>query len=116
MNDIVIEYTGSYPSRCLGEWSVTVNDKKLDIGSDSSGEKDTSICYSTWHFEDWIDVWEDHEDGLDFSEWCQSEIGKRIIGYIQSEVDGELTYDEKIDIFGQVQDLDFRSSSCGGCI
>jgi len=116
MNDIQIEYTGVYPNLCSGEWIVTVNDKKINIGDQSQGEKDTYISYSTWHFEGWIDVWDDHEDGLEFSEWCQSETGQTILGFIQKEIDNDLTYDEKIDIYGQIQDQDYRTGSCGGCI
>lgn len=35
--------------------------------------------YSEWHFEDWMEVFEDYEDGLCFDEWIKSNIGLLLI-------------------------------------
>ena len=64
----------------------------------------TAGVYSDWHFENWTEVFEDYEDGLEFEEWL---------------VENPWVLDlpaSNLDIFVAFSCEDFRPGQCGGCI
>jgi len=104
-------WSGSYPCLCFGEWTLKVNGKDVSdkIPEDlRESSMNTYGTYQSWHFEDWMEVFEDYEDGLDCEAWIEE----------NDEWLSEITKDYSIkeQIFAAIQSEDFRSGSCGGCI
>ena len=104
-------WSGKYPCLCFGEWQLKVNNKdvtdKIPISLRES-EMNTYGTYQRWHFENWIEVFEDYTDGLDEDEWITEN------DYWLNEITDD--YSIKSEIFKAIQSKDFRSGSCGGCI
>ena len=118
------EWTGGYPSLCVGEWKLYRKYEEIleggtkDIGYDDISNlipedlrhepMDTLGAYSSWHFDsDYIEQFEDYTDGLDFEEWCKE--NKSWIHLIcKSEY--------YKDLYEAFQQEDWRYESCGGCI
>lgn len=104
-------WSGSYPCLCFGEWTLKVNGKDVSKKIPDNLRKssmNTFGTYQSWHFEDWMEVFEDYEDGLDCEAWIEK----------NDEWLSEITKDYSIkeQIFAAIQSKDFRSGSCGGCI
>lgn len=104
-------WSGSYPCLCFGEWTLKVDGKNVSkkIPDDlRESSMNTYGTYQSWHFEDWMEVFEDYEDGLDCEEWIKE----------NDEWLSEITTDYSIkeQIFIAIQSKDFRHGSCGGCI
>ncbi len=111
--DISVEWTGGYPALCHGYWIIAINGKTLQgLGTD---HMNTLGNYSIWSFDDdWHEVWERYDDGED---WCNSGnlpnnlgMALRLAGF--DPKDKELLQ----ELYIKVQEEDWRSSSCGGCI
>ena len=67
---IKVNWSGYYPNLCFGVWEIKIDDKLLPIPEDKiNTDMNTFGSYQSWHFEDWIEVFEDYEDGLFFDEW-----------------------------------------------
>jgi len=105
------KWSGSYPALCHGEWYLSVS------GEDVSGfipqelknsPMWTAGTYYAWHFENWLEVFEPYEDGLDCDEWINE----------NKDWLGRITTDSKTqkEIFYAIQEEDFRWGSCGGCV
>lgn len=104
---VVAEWTGSYPCLCSGEWRLTIGgvDWSNAIPIDKRySHMNTAGIYQSWHFEDWAEVFDDYEDGLEFDEWIA-----------ENPWAAELPAAPQ-DIFYAIQAQDFRPGECGGCI
>lgn len=111
MKEFRAEWTGSYPTLCLGVWKLYVDgkDKSNLIPEDLRDyPMYTAGMYQAWHFEDWQEVFENYEDGLECDDWIK-ENDSWISGIANC-------YDEKVALFKAFQAQDFRTCSCGGCI
>lgn len=105
------KWTGTYPCLCYGEWKLRVDGKDVSkkIPKDKRDKPmHTFGIYSKWHFENWQEVFEDYEDGLQCDDWI-----KENIDWVS-----KITSDRKVqeEIFNAIQSEDFRWHSCGGCI
>ena len=101
------EWTGQYPSLCSGEWKLFIGDQDYShmIPEDKRrSHMSTAGVYSAWHFEDWREVFEDYEDGLEFEEWLVENPWVRDLPA------------SALDIFIAFSCEDFRPGQCGGCI
>ncbi len=104
-------WSGSYPCLCYGEWTLQVNGNDVShlIPEDlKNGSMNTYGEYQSWHFEDWIEMFESYCDGLACNEWIDE--NKYWIDVITTDME---TQEE---IFYAIQKEDFRPGSCGGCI
>ena len=101
------EWTGQYPCLCSGEWKLFIGDQDYShmVPEDKRrSHMNTAGVYSDWHFENWTQVFEDYEDGLEFEEWL---------------VENPWVLDlpaSNLDIFVAFSCEDFRPGQCGGCI
>ena len=105
------KWSGSYPCLCSGEWTLNVDGKDVSnkIPKDlRKSSMNTFGTYQSWHFEDWLEVFEDYSDGLDCDEWIDEN------DYWLKEITDN--NDTKILIYQAINKEDFRSGSCGGCI
>ena len=119
MKNIIVEWTGSYPTLCFGEWIIKIDGVRIvDNTEDTILKKDMNTYgnYSNWHFdEDYSEIWEDYTDGLNYENWLQSDTGKSLIELTKRN-GFELTSEEIEDLYIKLQQQDFRTGSCGGCI
>ena len=104
-------WSGSYPNLCHGEWTLKVD------GNNVSGlipkelrhdEMKTYGTYQSWHFENWMEVFEDYEDGLVCDEWIAEN------KYWLDTITNDLDIQE--EIYYAINKQDWRAGSCGGCI
>ena len=105
------KWSGSYPCLCYGNWTLIIDgiDVSNKIPEDlQNSSMNTYGTYQSWHFEDWLEVFENYEDGLDEEEWIVE--NKTWLDTIST--------DKKVqsDIYCAIICEDFRSGSCGGCI
>ena len=105
------KWSGSYPCLCFGKWTLKVNgedvsDKIPEDLRDSS--MNTYGTYQSWHFEDWIEVFEDYISGLDCEDWIEE--NKKWLNNITTDLEVQE------EIYYAINSQDFRSGSCGGCI
>lgn len=108
-NKVEVKWTGEYPCLCYGEWILKVNGKDYsDIIPFKCAPADTYGKYQNWHFENWIEVFDDYVDGLHPKEW----INKNDDWLSKITDDDEL----KRKIFRAFKDQDWRYGECGGCI
>lgn len=104
---VIAEWTGSYPCLCSGEWRLTIGgvDWSNAIPIEKRyGEMGTYGVYRSWHFEDWEEIFEDYEDGLEFDEWIA-----------ENPWVAELPAAPQ-DVYYAIQAQDWRHGECGGCI
>lgn len=105
-------WSGSYPCLCHGTWILEVNG--VDVSSSIPeglryDEMNTFGIYDTWSFDDdYMEVWEDYEDGLKCDEWIKE--NKYWLDTITNDSDTQ------IEIFNAINEEDFRRNSCGGCV
>lgn len=105
------KWSGSYPCLCYGEWTLEVNGKNVsDLIPDELRRScmNTYGTYEEWHFENWVEVFEDYEDGLMCDEWIAE--NKYWLDIITDDIDTQ------VEIFNAINEQDWRSGSCGGCI
>ena len=105
------KWSGSYPNLCHGKWSLEVNgvDVTCYIPEELRRKPmDTFGTYQSWHFENWMEVFEDYEDGLSCSEWIEK--NKYWLDIITDNVSVQS------EIFNAINEKDWRYGSCGGCI
>lgn len=127
------EWTGSYPNLCSGSWILYKDGVEIPLtesfpfGEDWVSEEeakeefedgkagflyftpaDTFGTYSTWHFEDWMEVFEDYEDGLLVDAWIKE--------YKDWLMEIDPSGNDWKDIYAAFCENDWRHNSCGGCI
>lgn len=105
---VIANWSGSYPTKCVGEWTLSVGgiDYSYLIPEDKKRTPmNTAGVYSKWYFnENWTEVFEDYEDGLEFDEWLAENPWVQEVPALA------------LDIFLAFQDEDWRYGQCGGCI
>ena len=109
--NIKVEWTGKWPCLCYGEWKLYINgtDKSDLIPEDlRQSEMGTYGTYSSWHFENWNEVFEDYQDGMDCDEWIEH--NKCWLDNISTD------HIIQEQLFYEFQASDWRHGSCGGCI
>lgn len=104
-------WSGEYPNLCNGEWKLVVNAEDV---SDKI-PKELKYCsmntygtYQNWHFEDWLEVFDSYDDGLDCEDWVAS--NKWWLNNITTNLEVQK------EIYYAINSQDFRSGSCGGCV
>lgn len=103
-----VEWTGGYPNLCSGEWIIKKDGVKVDLPEEVRSESmGTYGTYSSWHFEDWSEVFEDYKDGMKFKKWIESNAWAKTIAP---------TVEEQKELFEKISEKDWRHNSCGGCI
>lgn len=118
------EWTGGYPSLCVGEWKLYrrheeyLDNGTIDIWYDDISNlipenlkyepMDTLGVYSSWYFDsDYIEQFEDYTDGMNFKEWCKDN---------ESWIHLICKSEYYKDLYEAFQQEDWRYESCGGCI
>lgn len=104
-----VEWTGEWPCLCSGEWIIKKNGVVVNIPEHNrKSSMNTFGTYSSWHFnEDWLEEFDDYEDGEHFEEWI---IDNPWVLDIAS------TIEEQKELYSKIQQQDWRHGSCGGCI
>lgn len=108
---ITAKWTGAYPNLCSGTWKLYKDGEDISdmIPEELRNSKmNTFGNYNRWHFEDWDEVWDSYDDGLDGPDWIKE--NDEWLSKITSD------YQEKMEIFYAIQAEDWRHGSCGGCI
>lgn len=108
MSEYETKWTGRYPSLCHGEWSLYKDGKKLNVYIPfQNNDASTYGLYQSWHFEDWLEVFESYEDGLNAEQWIEE---------YQDWLESFAPEEDWEDIYYAFQMNDFRMGSCGGCV
>ena len=119
MRSIEAEWIGSYPTLCFGEWVIKIDGVRMkDNTEDTILKRDMNTYgdYSNWCFdEDYSEVWKDYTNGLNYADWVKNDPGKALTELLKKN-GIELTEDEIKELYNKLQQQDFRSGSCGGCI
>ena len=106
------KWSGRGFALCIGKWTLKVNGEDVTnkIPEDlRKSDMNTFGTYKRWFFnENWIEEWEDYEDGLDCEEWIAA--NKEWIDTITTD------HKTKQEIYYAINAEDFRRGSCGGCI
>jgi len=118
---ITVEWTGSYPNLCSGNWIIRLNQMQLPIpehriGNDMGTCGEYSRCYFTEGWSEEWDIYFDEDDGewikddnwLNYSLVCLAE-------YYNLNFVGDMKK-LKQKIYDEISNKDWRSGSCGGCI
>ena len=105
-------WSGSHPDLCFGEWILEVDGVNM---SDKIPEEIRCMpmytygTYEYWYFNDnGYEVSEDYDDGLGEEEWIVEN------DYWLDTITHDS--DVKSQIFNAIQEQDWRTNSCGGCI
>lgn len=105
-------WSGSYPCLCSGKWALIVNDEDVSnkIPKDlRDSSMNTYGTYQRWYFDDdWLETFEDYVDGLKCDDWIVE--NKEWLNNISTDISIQR------EIFVAINEQDFRSGSCGGCI
>jgi hypothetical protein len=110
--EISVDWTGNYPSLCLGEWEIIIDGIKLTGIEDN--HFDTYRSYQEWSFDgDWEEHWEDYKDGLAFDEWFEKPPNGLKASLRRHGI--YLTLSQWVVLYRKIKECDWRSSSCGGC-
>lgn len=111
-----VEWTGSYPCLCSGEWIIKYNDIELKV---PNHYKTRDMCtlgeYSRWYFnEDFEECEENYINGLDEVDWIYDNYNwiKRMFDKENIVVTDELLS----ELYNKISEQDFRDGSCGGCL
>jgi len=117
---IEVNWTGAYPNLCSGKWIIKFNGVEIidtNEGRNSilSSSMATYGSYSSWHFEDWSEVFDQYDDGYEFSTWQKQISIKKLFTLIESQ-NISLSKDDKKNLYEKLQEHDWRNGSCGGCI
>ena len=109
--NIEARWSGSYPTLCFGHWTLLIDGEDVSekIPEDlREGSMNTFGTYQSWHFENWMEVFESYDDGLLCDEWIEEN------DYWLKDITDD--YSVKEEIYDAFNSEDFRSGSCGGCI
>ncbi|AUM58506.1 hypothetical protein KNT81_gp265 [Proteus phage phiP4-3] len=114
---IFVEWTGSYPTLCFGQWNISIDGISLTgLGNE---EFDTRKSYDTWHFDDdWSEEWDSYTAGLSPESWVQLMLKHDTNSLVSSLKRHGFKDIEKIlyALYPHINEEDWRHSSCGGCI
>lgn len=106
------KWSGKYPTLCFGEWTLNVDGKDVSLAIPEYMRKESMNTYGfhhSWHFDDnWQEVIEDYEDGLEEEEWIEEN------NYWLCVITNNMEL--KQEIFRTIQEADFRRGECGGCV
>lgn len=108
---VIAKWSGHYPCLCYGEWTLEVNgvDVSMYIPEELRNDSmNTYGIYQRWYFVDWIEQFEDYEDGLMCDEWVEK--NKYWLDVITDDINVQM------EIFDAISVKDWRHGSCGGCI
>lgn len=108
-------WSGRYPNLCSGTWTlecdgVAIKPSLIPFNEDGAHgtHANTRGTYSRWYFDkDWCEHFEDYEDGLDETAWCEQ--NKNWLTQVAEPHQWPF-------IFAAFQASDWRHGSCGGCI
>ena len=104
---VIAKWSGCWPVLCHGTWTIEVDgvDYTHCIPEEMrDGPMGTFGTYQSWHFEDWMEVFESYEDGWFFEEWYANNPWADAIPATP------------IEIYSAFAEQDWRHGSCGGCI
>lgn len=117
---ITVDYDGKYPNLCSGIWTITIDEQTFKTEKYDTECFETYGNYSKWSFkENWDVTWYTYEDGLDCSEWIEhikENDTNGLYSWLVEHFPPEDIDNILLMLFGPIQERDFRSSSCGGCI
>ena len=109
---IVAEWTGKFPNLCSGQWKLYIDGKDMSSKIPEhlkKSEMKTYRVYRRWSFaKNWDEKWTTYVDGLQKDEWIKE--NKEWLDTISTE------YSIQSQIFDAINRLDWRHTSCGGCI
>lgn len=109
---IEASWSGSYPCLCSGKWTLMVNGEDVSNKIPEELRKSSMNTYGTyqnWYFDNnWSEVFEDYVDGLKCDDWIVE--NKEWLNNISTDISMQR------EIFAAINEQDFRSGSCGGCI
>jgi len=109
--NIEARWSGSYPTLCFGHWTLLIDGEDVSekIPEDlRERSMNTFGIYQDWHFENWMEVFENYADGLLCDEWIEEN------DYWLKDITDD--YSVKEEIYDAFNSEDFRYGSCGGCI
>lgn len=104
-------WSGRYPNKCHGEWTLEVNGVNVSMYIPAKLRRDSMNTYGTyrrWYFKNWLEEFEDYEDGLMCDEWIVE--NKYWLDIITDDINVQM------EIFTAINSKDWRHGSCGGCI
>ena len=105
-------WNGEWPCLCYGKWTLKVNGDDVPDKIPKNlrkSEMNTYGVYQSWHFdENYMEEFEDYEDGLDCEEWIEP--NKEWLDTISTD------YRIQQAIYCAIGPEDFRKRSCNGCI
>lgn len=108
---VIAKWSGHYPCLCSGKWTLEVNsvDVSMYIPEElRNNSMNTYRTYQRWYFKNWIEHFEDYEDGLMCDEWIKK--NKYWLDMITDDINVQM------EIFDAINAKDWRHGSCGGCI
>ena len=116
MSKLNVEWTGSYPCLCHGEWIISYDGIRLTVPEDvREDHMNTYGEYGRWYFdEEYMEEWEYYTDGYEEDVWIENNIDW--IKSMFQEHGIEVTDELLSELFAQIQINDWRHGSCGGCI
>lgn len=110
-----VNWTGSYPGLCFGEWIIKYKEKTLELPEAiKKNDMGTYGEYESWHFEDGMEIFESYTDGLNEKAWIET--NREWIEPLFNRYSIPLTDGVLHEFYTKIQENDFRSGSCGGCI
>lgn len=108
---VIAKWSGHYPCLCCGKWTLEVNGVDVSMYIPEELRDDSMNTYGTyqrWYFKNWIEHFEDYEDGLMCDEWIEK--NKYWLDMITDDINVQM------EIFDAINARDWRHGSCGGCI
>lgn len=116
IDGLYVEWTGCYPCLCSGEWIIKYKGQKLNIPEDIKHDHmNTYGQYSRWYFdEEYCEYDEYYYDGLEKNEWIVENYEWVVPMF--NEFDIPVTPSLLSNLYHQINEEDWRSGSCGGCI
>lgn len=110
--EILVNWTGSYPCLCMGGWIITIDGVQLmGIGREPFN---TYGIYKSWHFNNWMEEWDDYKDGMLYEDWIENVPNGLLESLSKHGI--ELSDGEMRELYSKIQEEDWRYGSCGGCI
>lgn len=114
--NLKVEWTGSYPNLCGGEWIITYDNIELNVPDNIKHEPmNTHGLYYEWTFdEEWDIVWTTYEEGLDKFQWIET--NEQWVRQMFEEKDIKVTDELLSELYDMISIEDWRYGSCGGCL
>jgi len=112
----VVEWTGDYPNLCHGDWVIRFNGQLFILPENvRSSNMFTYGKFDTWEFsENWAESWTTYENGLECAEWIEKNIDWIDANFDRLEIPkGFFIYHL---LYKEINKVDWRTNSCGGCI